>query len=126
VLSSDALYRMNVRGVGWQQVLKPGPAILSDGNISALAADRSGRVWIGYFDRGLDLLDADAGRATHVENDHVFCVNRVVLDGPTGTVAVATRNGLVRFDSHARQQQVLTRADGLIADHITDVAVYHD
>ncbi len=126
VLSSDALYRMNVRGVGWQQVLKPGPAILSDGNISALATDRSGRVWIGYFDRGLDLLDADAGRAKHVEDDHVFCVNRIVADGRTGTVAVATANGLVRFASDGGRQQVLTRADGLIADHVTDVAVYRD
>jgi ligand-binding sensor domain-containing protein len=126
VLSSDALYRRSGRGLSWQQVLRPGPAVLSDRNISALAADRSERVWIGYFDRGLDLLDADAGRATHVENDHVFCINRIVPDGRTGTVAVATANGLVRFDSNARQQQVLTRADGLIADHVSDVAIYHD
>ncbi len=126
VLSRDALYRMSARGLGWQQMLKPGAAILSDRNISALAADRSGRLWIGYFDRGLDLLDADAGRAIHVENDHVFCVNRIVPDGRTGTIAVATANGLVRFDSNAGQQQVLTRADGLIADHVTDVALYHD
>jgi ligand-binding sensor domain-containing protein len=125
-LSSDALYRMSARAVGWQQVLRPGPAILSDGNISALAADRSGRVWIGYFDRGLDLLDTDAGRAIHVENDHVFCINRIVADGRTGSVAVATANGLVRFDSNGGQQQVLTRADGLIADHVTDVAIYRD
>lgn len=126
VLSSDALYRMNARGVGWQQVLKPGPAILSDGNISALAADKRGRVWIGYFDRGLDLLDVDAGHATHVEDDHVFCVNRIVTDGRTGTVAVATANGLIRFAADGRRQQVLTRADGLIADHVTDVAIYRD
>jgi hypothetical protein len=126
VLSSDALYRMSARGVGWQQVLKPGPAVLSDRNISALAADRNGRVWIGYFDRGLDLLDADAGRAIHVENGHVFCINRIVPDGRTGSVAVATANGLVRFDSNGGQQQVLTRADGLIADHVTDVAIYYD
>ncbi len=117
---------MSPRGPGWQQVLRPGPAILTDRNISALAADRSGRVWIGYFDRGLDLLDVDAGHATHVENDHVFCINRIVPDGRTGTVAVATANGLVRFDSNAGQQQVLTRADGLIADHVTDVAIYND
>jgi len=126
VLSSDALYRMSALGLGWQQVLRPGPAILSDRNISALAADRSGRVWIGYFDRGLDLLDADAAHATHIENDHVFCVNRIVSDSRTGTVAVATANGLVRFASNGGQQQVLTRADGLIADHVTDVAIYHD
>src|SRR5882724_6901187 len=126
VFSSDALYRMSPRGLGWQQVLTPGPAILTDRNISALAADRSGSVWIGYFDRGLDLLDADTGHATHVENDHVFCINRIVLDGHTGTVAVATANGLVRLASDGGRQQVLTRADGLIADHVTDIAIYHD
>jgi ligand-binding sensor domain-containing protein len=126
VLASNALYRMSGRGLGWQQVSKPGPAILSDRNISALAADKSGRLWIGYFDRGLDLLDADSGRATHVENDHVFCVNRILPDDRTGTIAVATANGLVRFDSNAGEQQVSTRSDGLIADHITDVAIYHD
>jgi len=126
VLSSDALYRMSTSGLGWQQVLRPGPAILSDRNISALAADRSGRVWIGYFDRGLDLLEADAGRATHMEDDHVFCINRIVTDVRTGTVAVATANGLLRFDSNGGRQQVLTRADGLIADHVTDVAIYRD
>jgi len=126
VLSSDALYRMSVPGAGWQQVLKPGPAILSNGNISALATDKTGRVWVGYFDRGLDLLDADAGHARHVEDGHVFCVNRIVADDRTGTVAVATANGLVRFASDGGRQQVLTRADGLIADHVTDVAVYRD
>jgi ligand-binding sensor domain-containing protein len=126
VLSSEALYRMSRGGLSWQQVLRPGSAVLSDRNISALAADQSGRVWIGYFDRGLDLLDADAGRATHVENDRIFCVNRIVLDGRTGTVAVATANGLARFDANAGQQQFMTRADGLIADHVTDVAIYHN
>lgn len=126
VLSSDALYRMRASGLGWQQVLRPGSAILSDRNISALAADKSGRVWIGYFDRGLDLLDADAAHARHVENNHVFCINRIVPDERTGTVAVGTANGLVRFDSNGGQQQVLTRADGLIADHVTDVAVFRD
>jgi len=56
----------------------------------------------------------------------VFCVNRVLLDSKTGTIDVATANGLVRFDSSGSEQQVLTRADGLIADHVTDVAAYRD
>jgi hypothetical protein len=41
-------------------------------------------------------------------------------------VDVATANGLVRFDAAGNQAQVLTRADGLIADHVTDVAAYQD
>jgi len=126
VLTRDALYRMNPRGVGWQAVLKPGPAMLSDSNISALAADRSGRLWVGYFERGLDELQIETGRANHIENEHVFCVNRILPDAKSGTVAVATANGLIRFGGSGGEEQVLTRADGLIADHVTDVVAYRD
>lgn len=124
VLSRDALYRMNAHGLGWQRVLQPGTAALSDGNISALAVDGSGRLWVGYFDRGLDILQLDSGRTTHVENEHVFCINRILPDVKAGTVEVATANGLVRFNAAGSPEQVLTRADGLIADHVTDVAMY--
>jgi len=98
--------------------------VLSDRNISALAADADGRLWVGYFDHGLDVLSADHARATHVEDEHVFCVNRILLDSKNDAIDVATANGLVRFDSQGSEQQVLTRADGLIADHVTDVAAY--
>jgi ligand-binding sensor domain-containing protein len=126
VLTRNGLYRTNARGFGLQQVLNPGAAILSDRNISALAADPGGRIWVGYFDRGLDILQSDSGRTTHVENDHVFCVNRIVPETKTGTVVVATANGLVRFSASGREEQVLTRADGLIADHVTDVMAYRN
>jgi ligand-binding sensor domain-containing protein len=126
VLTRNALFLMSGRGFGWQQVLRPSPAVLSDHNISALAADSNGRLWVGYFDRGLDLLEADSGQTTHVENEHVFCVNRIWPDAKTGTIAVATANGLVRFAASGSQEQVLTRSDGLIADHVTDVVPYRE
>jgi ligand-binding sensor domain-containing protein len=122
----NGLYRMNPHAFGWQRVLEAGGAILSDRNISALASDASGHVWVGYFDRGLDLLAFDNSRARHVEDEHVFCVNRIFLDSKTGAIDVATANGLVRFDDSGSEQQVLTRADGLIADHVTDVVAYRD
>jgi hypothetical protein len=59
-----------------------------------------------------------------VEDAHVFCVNRIVHDAERNLSAVATANGLVLFDAAGRQQQVLGRAQGLIADHVTDVALY--
>jgi len=121
----DGLYRLNPHGMGWQRALESGTAVLTDRNISALAADASGRLWVGYFDRGLDLL-ASGGRASHVEDEHVFCVNRIFPDAKTGIIDVATANGLVRFDGSGSEQQVLTRADGLIADHVTDVVAYRD
>jgi ligand-binding sensor domain-containing protein len=73
----------------------------------------------------MDVLAADTSRAIHFEDEHVFCVNRIFIDAKTGAI-VATANGLVRFDNLGREQQVLTRADGLIADHVTDVAAYRD
>ena len=84
---------------------------------------RDGRLWVGYFDRGLDILSGAGGEVQHVENEHVFCVNRIVEDARRGAVAVATANGLVIFDRDGRQKQVLGREAGLIADHVTDVAL---
>ena len=72
------------------------------------------------------VLASDTSRAIHVEDEHVFCVNRIFIDAKTGAIDVATANGLVRFDNFGSEQQVLTRADGLIADHVTDVAAYRD
>jgi ligand-binding sensor domain-containing protein len=65
------------------------------------------------------------GRVRHFENDSLFCVNRIVPSPDGETVAVATANGLVLFDSGGRQRNVLRRGQGLIADHVTDV-VFRD
>ena len=118
------LYRKDVHAFGWQRVLTSGGSSLSDRNVSALAADSNGQLWVGYFDRGLDLVAAD-GRTRHVEDEHVFCVNRIFQE-KAGAIDVATANGLVRFDPAGNEQQVLTRADGLIADHVTDIVNYRD
>ena len=101
----------------------PDGALLTDRNISALAADGAGKLWVGYFDRGLDIVETGAGARTkaHIEDEHVFCVNRVVHDPGRGMTAVATANGLVLFDPAGRKRQVLGRREGLIADHVTDV-----
>ena len=57
-------------------------------------------------------------RARHLEDQHLFCVNRIV-HGPT--TAVATANGLVLFDASGQKRQVLGEDQGLIANHVTDV-----
>ncbi len=128
-LASDGLYALESRSPGWRRVLAPDAALLTDANIAALSFDPAGKLWVGYFDRGLDIVTLDAAdparsAATHVEDAHVFCVNRIVFDAERNLSAVATANGLVLFDASGRRQQVLGRAQGLIADHVTDVALY--
>jgi len=96
-------------------------ALLSHGNVSALEMDASGRLWVGYFDRGLDIVETNRRKITPVEDERIFCVNRIKQAPGGQQIAVATANGLVFFDGAAQQRQVLTRADGLIASHVTDV-----
>ena len=125
-VARGGLFQLRAHAFGWTQVLQLDTGVLSDRNISALATDASGRLWVGYFDRGLDIVSSGNLRPKHIEDEHVFCVNRVFPDSRSGIVNVATANGLVRFDGTSSEQQVLTRADGLIADHVTDVVAYRD
>jgi ligand-binding sensor domain-containing protein len=124
-VTGGGLERLEADGE-WASVLAGGEALLSDRNISALMMASDGRMWIGYFDGGLDIVPAAGGRAAHVENDQVFCVNRIVENARAGEVAVATANGLVLFDRDGHEKQVLTRESGLIANHVTDVALLSD
>ncbi len=119
-LASDSLWR------GSEQVLRREDAVLADRNIAALRMDSGGRLWIGYFDRGLQILDAAGGRGETYEDDHLFCVNRIAQDGARGITAVGTANGLVMFDAAQARRRVITKDDGLIANQITDVVLRAD
>jgi ligand-binding sensor domain-containing protein len=107
----------------WQTILSAPPQSLTSSNIAALSFAPNGHLWVGTFDRGVDVLDLQTHRTRHIEDEHVFCINRIVPDGARHTMDVATANGLVLFDSdRATPRQVLTRRDGLISDQITDIA----
>jgi hypothetical protein len=124
-LASDGLLTREADGQ-WRRTLGNNGSQLTDRDVSALMVGSDGRLWVGYFDRGLDVLAAAGGAVSHIENEHVFCVNRIVEDARHGSVAVATANGLVLFANDGHQKQVLGRDAGLIAEHVTDVALYGD
>jgi ligand-binding sensor domain-containing protein len=122
-LAADGVYMSTQRGPGWKRVLQQDAGLLSDGNISALSIDSRGKLWVGYFDRGLDLIDLTIQKSIHTENDRVFCINRIVQDAARSVTLIATANGLVVMDAVGKIEQVLTKQDGLIADHVTDIAL---
>ncbi len=123
----DALYALangavlRSTGAGWTPAFPPSTKTLADRNISALAFAPDGTLYVGFFDNGIDLIRPD-GTIRHFEDDHLFCINRLVVDPNRHTVAAATANGLVLFDAQGIPRQTLTRRDGLISDHVTDVA----
>ena len=124
-LTGDQLLHLDPGGE-WHQILGVNDGLLTDRNISAMMLGSDGRMWVGYFDRGLDILPATGGKPVHIENEQVFCINRILENPRMGSVAVATANGLVLFDRDGREKQVLTRDSGLIATHVTDIALYGD
>src|ERR1035437_9861193 len=89
-LATDGLMRREADGA-WRRILGGGSAQLTDRDVSALLVASDGRLWVGYFDRGLDILSATGATVEHVENEHVFCVNRTVEDTRQGAGAVADR-----------------------------------
>jgi len=122
-LTESGFYSFNPRGSAWRPAFEREASLLEDRNVSALEFDPSGRLWVGYFDRGLDVLSPGGERTTHIEDEHVFCVNRIIHDRQRDATIVATANGLIVFDSALRQREVLGHNEGLIADHVTDVAL---
>lgn len=106
---------------GGEEVIPSPSASLASSHIAALKVDNQRRLWIGYFDRGVDLLSVDRSSVTHFEDDLLFCVNRIKQEQTTGRIFVGTANGLAVFDSGGKLRQVLTSASGLIANHVTDL-----
>jgi len=117
----SAIYRYDPAPRRWRPVLTAAGSLMADRNVASLALS-AGRLWIGYFDRGLDVVDANLDRAVHHEDDTLFCINRIVAGTADSRTAVATANGLVLFDSGGQPRQVMGRKDGLLSDHVTDVA----
>lgn len=104
-------------------VAQAGPNWLSNGHVTAVHADERDRLWVGYFNRGLDLLGATR---KHLEDDVLFCVNRIKADPHRGITAVATANGLALFNNDGEVKEVLDRTQGLISNHVTDIAFRRD
>ncbi|HTW79096.1 MAG TPA: two-component regulator propeller domain-containing protein [Terracidiphilus sp.] len=127
-VTNEGLLEKNSAENSWRPVVDSARPLLTDSNISALAFAPDGALWIGYFDRGLDIaaIGGDIKKATHYEDEHIFCVNRILADNRNARIDVATANGLALFDEHGRLDRVLGRHDGLIAEDVTDVETYGD
>jgi ligand-binding sensor domain-containing protein len=123
-LTADGLFEQEPRTGLWTRRITSANPNWTDRNISALSVDAAGKLWIGYFDHGIDIAEpGGVQKAIHVEDDQVFCVNRIVPDPHRNMQVVATANGLVLFSPQGKILRRIARADGLISDHVTDVAV---
>jgi ligand-binding sensor domain-containing protein len=126
-LTADALFEQDAGAGVWNRRIEAGGRHFTDRNISALSVDTAGKLWVGYFDHGIDIAGTAGGeKVDHVEDDQIFCVNRIVQDSHRNMTVVATANGIALLDSRGKILKRIRQADGLISEHVGDVAVLPD
>ena len=102
-----------------------GERMLTAGHITSIANDGVGRMWVGYFDRGIDLIAPETNeRLSHIEDDRVREINHLAFDRSEDRMLVATSRGLVVFGNELKQT-VMTREQGLIHDSVAQVSLAH-
>jgi ligand-binding sensor domain-containing protein len=98
--------------------------VLSAGHVTGLALDSAGRLWVGYFDRGVDTISLETGeRLSHIEDDRVREINFLGFDAGDGRLLAATSRGLVIFDGNSGRSVLTREQGGLIDNSIAHVTV---
>jgi len=104
-----------------------GDRVLTAGHITGLALDGASRLWVGYFDRGIDVLTPETSeRLSHIEDDRVREINHLVFDGSDDRMLAATSRGLVVFASNLKQTVMTREQGGLINDSVAQVSLAFD
>jgi ligand-binding sensor domain-containing protein len=102
------------------------PGALKSNVISALAFDDLGRLWVGSFRDGIDVIAPDGfldgRRVTHLESETVREINALVWDGRARRMLAGTAQGLISFDGSFGSER-LSRADGLLSNSVLGAAV---
>src|SRR5258708_283937 len=96
--------------------------VLTTNHITSLSRDDAGRLWIGYFDRGIDVVLPDtAERMSHIEDERVREINYLAFDTSEDRMLAATSRGLVVFGSSLKQTVMTREQGGLINDSVAQV-----
>lgn len=94
------------------------PTGLGAGYVSSLLIDHSGRLWVGTFSGGVDILENRVGsgraRFRRIINDLPNENIDQLLQGKDGRIWASTDGGIVAIDPKTFEMQVMGRADGAI------------
>lgn len=100
-----------------------GDRVLTGSHITSLANDGEGRLWIGYFDRGIDLIAPETSeRLSHIEDDRVREINHLAYDRNQDHMLAATSRGLIVLDAGLKQTVMTREQGGLINDSVAHIS----
>ena len=93
---------------------------LSANFVTSLEVDNYGRIWVGYFENGIDLLDQDLSVIVHLENDDIRVVRHLRFDTQRGLMYAATSKGIIVIDSSFKYRKI-DSARGLINNECSHI-----
>jgi diguanylate cyclase (GGDEF)-like protein len=110
------------RGAVTQALPAPNtPQGLSGGFISTLYTDRQGRLWVGTYGGGINILEEGAGDLAQARFRHLGVAQglpddnvNALLEDAKGQVWVSTDNGLAVVDPATLALRALRRAEGVV------------
>ena len=117
---------LDAQGPAFGRVFPPqgSEELLTGGQITGLALGARGDLWVGYFDRGVDVLDSETGqRLAHVEDDRVREVNFIASDASQERMLIATSRGLVITDGHSKNTVLTSKQNGLVNDVVAHISL---
>lgn len=118
VLASSGAYVWSQDGL--REFSEKSPRGLRAGHIAALAVDGAGRLWIGYFDAGLQVLTKDLEPYPALDDELSRTVKCLYFDPFDGSIYLGSSKGLLRYRPDGGRD-ALTVEDGLISNEVNHV-----
>lgn len=120
-ITDSEIFRM--KSIGSRSRIAAGRQIklLSANFITTIEKDNYGRIWLGYFDKGIDILDPNMSVIAHIENDDIRVIRHLKFDPDKGSMYAATSKGIIVIDSSFKYRKT-DNSRGLInneASHIS-------
>lgn len=93
---------------------------LSANFVTSMETDNNGRIWVGYFENGIDVLDSDLKVIVHLENDDIRVIRQLKFDASKGLMYAAASKGVMVFDSSYRYRKI-DASRGLINNEVSGI-----
>ena len=101
------------------------PDELAAAFVAALDFDSAGRLWIGYFDSGVEVLAPDLRKLRRIDDEAVRTVKCIRYDSLDDVVHVGSSKGLTAFRPDGTRDS-WTADDGLINNEVNHVLRWGD